>query len=397
MITCEKILGKRNFESYSEFYLAMCIAAEMGRRGEQLDMSSMVVDRELLSKDEIDYFNYLKSNGIIYLNGVDYSKLKKETPEGVKYYMDMSMITNLQGKLYNEDEEHFLWSPEIMYENTKDAPWYMRVISNTGNILMHISAYLIVGQYLGEIKKKKFVVSFDGFKAKNTYFYVNLYSCMQTIDWFKDFIELDIDFSGVNVDIQYSLFCNNSQVTGHYKKYTLSEKKELLKKFNILEGAIVVLWTRHSFNPANVIGKISHAIIARIDEVGEDFLGVTTLALNKTIEENREDYFSISDDKRYLFSDMLNYRPAQTIQTLSLYDLGIMDYMHDETSFITLLDKRETVVKRVTIDGEESNVSMSGIDAIYWLLSQYSIEFDRDMYRAMYSGGKSLMWDEYGE
>lgn len=53
--------------------------------------------------------------------------------------------------------------------------------------------------------------------------------------------------------------------------------------------------------------------------------------------------------------------------------------------------------KRITIDGKEGDVSMSSIDAIYWLLCQYSIEFDRELYRNMYNDGKDLMWDLYGD
>ena len=38
---------------------------------------------------------------------------------------------------------------------------------------------------------------------------------------------------------------------------------------------------------------------------------------------------------------------------------------------------------------------MKGVDAVYWLLCQYNVEFDKDMYREMYMGDKPFLWDMY--
>lgn len=394
MIKCEKIIGRKYFKSYSEFYLALCIAAELGRRGNVLDMSCMKIDKDILSKYELEYFKYLQSVGSIYVGNVSGSSLFMENPETLRYYMDMDDITCMIGRMYGEDETEYYWYPE--YVVGEDIPLSFKKVSNTGNVLMHITAYILMSEYFGEIKKKPFIVSFNNMKAKNTYFYVNLCSCSQTLDWFNDFMQLKIDFGDVNVDIQYSIFCNNSQVAGHHMYYSKDEKHKLMEELGMVEGSIVVLWERTGMCPSNIMGKITHAIIARIDEIGDDFLGITTIALNKTKEEQLLDYYSIEESKRYLFSDMLNYSPAQLIKTISLYETGIEDHFLDEYMFITLLDKKEEVVKRITINDEEVELSMSGVDAIYWLLCEYGIEFDRDLFRKMYNCGNLLMWDEYG-
>lgn len=394
MVKCEKIIGRKYFKSYSEFYLALCIAAELGRRGNVLDMSNMKIDKDILSKYELEYFRYLQFVGHIYIGDVNKPTIFTDNPEDLRYYMDMNDITSMVGRMYGEDETEYFWYPEFITGD--DVPLSFKKISNTGNLLMHITAYVLMSEYFGEIKKKPFVVSFNNMKAKNTYFYVNLCSCSQTLDWFDDFMQLKIDFGDINVDIQYSIFCNNSQVAGHYRAYSRDEKHRLMKEMGVVEGSIVVLFERSGMCPSNIMGKITHAIIARVDEIGDDFLGITTIALNKTKEEQLLDYYSIEESKRYLFTDMLNYSPAQLIKTVSLYETGIGDHFLDEYMFITLLDPKEEVVKRVTINEEEVEISMSGIDAIYWLLCEYSIEFDRDLFRKMYSHGKLLMWDEYG-
>lgn len=395
MIKCEKIIGRNYFESYSEFYLALCLAAEVHRRGSQLDMTSMSVDKSILSSFELDYFNYLKSVGSIYIEGASVPEIVVD-PSTVKYYMDMDDITFMEGNLFDVQDDMYFWSTEVMDRFVDRKPLYFKRLSNIGNLLMHITAYILIGEYLGELDRKPFYVKFNGIEAKNTYYYVNLYSCCTTMEWFDKFMTLDVDFGNNNIDIQYSIFWNNGNVAGRCKYWNIDTKHELMKKYNMDVGSIVVLWNRGSINASNPAGKITGSTIARIDEIGDDFLGVQTIALNKTKEEQVADFNTIEPDKQHLFTDMLNYRPAQFTKVLSLYEVGIDNYFKDEYMFITLLDKSEKVVKRVTINGKEADVSMSGIDAIYWLLCQYGIEFNRDLYRRMYNGGKLLMWDEYG-
>lgn len=394
MLRCDEIIGKREFESYSEFYLALCISAEMYRRGEKLDMSMMKVEKELLSDNELTYFKYLKSIGAIYINGAEEESVKVDD---VVYYLDMNGITELKDVLVENREDCYYWSPDIVTEKYIGGPRAFTILSNIGNNLMHIIAHLIVGMYLGEREKKKIHVHFEGIPAKNTYYYVNLYSCAQTLEWFNDLVVIDVDWEGANVDIQYSIFCNNSQVARRYKRWSIDEKRDILKKYKMTEGSIVALWSRSGMCQSNIMGKITSVIIARIDEIGNDFVAVTTIPLNKTKEEAELDYYSIEEDKRHLFSDLLNHKPAISSRILSLYDLGIYNYFFDEAKFVCPLDTKEKVTKIITVDGKQASVEMKEVDALYWLLCQYSIEFDREMFRKMYNGGKDLMWDLYGD
>lgn len=397
MILCEDIFKKRQFDSYSEFYLAMCIAAECKRRGTRLNISNMTVRYDILSKNELEYFDYLKSVEAVYIEGFEYKDNKHFYTEDMKYYLDLSVLESLKDHLFSIKNERYYWSPDVVSESYTDAPVQYRKISNLGNVLMHLVAYYIVGRYYGELEDMKLLAEFDVNMSKNTYLYVNVYSCILTLPWFKEMVELSIDIDNAKIDLEYSIFCNNGIVAGHRKLLSVKEKLKLMQEKGMVEGSILVLYTRSGLNQSNSIGKISNAVIARVDEIGDTFLGVTTMALNKTKEEVRLDYESIEPEKRYIFADLLNFNVKQFISTLSLYELGIDDYMYSESKFITLLSKSEKVCKRITIDGKEGDVSMSSIDAIYWLLCQYSIEFDRELYRNMYNDGKDLMWDLYGD
>ena len=180
--------------------------------------------------------------------------------------------------------------------------------------------------------------------------------------------------------------------------HTLSEKLDVMKRYGMVEGAILLLWKRSGMCENNEYGHITGAKVFRLDEIGDNFLGVTTIAVNKTKEEIKMDYYDIDESIRYLFVDLLDKKPHMESSELNIFDVGIDNYFYDESKFITLLDESEKVFKTVTIDGKEVRMKMSGVDAIYWVLCQYGIEFDRELYKRMYFHGDSEpLWDTYGE
>lgn len=397
MLSCREIIGRDYFESYSEFYLALCMAAEMGRREDKLDMSDMRVDKSILSKTELEYFKYLINIGDIYLGDGESAEMSVPDTKDMTYYLDMSGITLLKDKLVENREEEYYWS--VLWSTTMyaEGPIEFKRVSNTGNVLMHVVAHVLVSEHLGEIPEKPLEVYIDQTEAKNTHFYVNLVSCSRSLPWFNEKVILNIDYGNALVDIDYSIFCNNGMVAGRFHHWSIGDKHKFMDKYDICVGSIVELWERTGMCQSNVAGKIVSVSIARIDEIGNDFLGVTTIALNKTKEETRLDYESIEESKRYLFQDMLSFKPLVQNKVLSLYEVGIYNYFYDESLFITPINKHERVTKRITVDGKEDDVEMSGVDAIYWLMCQYGFEFDRELYRMQYSGGKELLWDRYGE
>ena len=101
MILCEDIFKKRQFDSYSEFYLAMCIAAECKRRGTRLNISNMTVRYDILSKNELEYFDYLKSIEAVYIEGFEYKDNKHFYTEDMKYYLDLSVLESLKDHIFS--------------------------------------------------------------------------------------------------------------------------------------------------------------------------------------------------------------------------------------------------------------------------------------------------------
>ena len=102
LVSCSKLFQKRSFESYSEFYLAMCIAAECGRKGLKFDMSDMKIDKDILPDAQIKYFHYLISKGYIYIKG--YARIDVGISEAdVPLYMNMNYITDIEDVIVKEE------------------------------------------------------------------------------------------------------------------------------------------------------------------------------------------------------------------------------------------------------------------------------------------------------
>lgn len=394
-ISCERIFGRRDFKSYSEFYLALCMGAVCITKGCSLDMSSMIIEPEVLPKDLITYFKYLVGMGSIYIEGVQASEESSSLYEPILYF-DTTTLASCRGKLYKQLDDRYVWTYSDFIEQCSSHMDKVGLGQLPG-ILMHIVADFLLDMFIGEKSEKNpLEIVVTDMLVKNTTVYVNLISCGKTFDFFNDMIKLNIDFSDFKVDLDYSILCNNGRAAKRNHLWTVGKKREFYEKEGFKEGLIAILWTRKGMCASNPDGKVVDASVVKLGKLSKDSLEITKIAINKTKEELLDDYREIPEDQQHLFSDILEGSPNLTHTSVSLYDLGINNYFHMEDSFITLIDERSTVTKKITIDGNSSYVELSNIDAIYWLLCQYSIDFDRELYRRVYNKGEELLWDKFG-
>lgn len=386
-----KDIFKRNyFRSYSEFYLALAMGSILHNKGYSLNMDGMQVDSSSIPKDMIKYYKRLLSDGALTLSMFEKGVSAEEV---ANTDIDTTYFDKIP--LHKENGNTLDWSLDYAKESYGEYKKYFLEFLKLGNTLVHLVASHLIDVIL-DGNKQKLILHFDSHQAKSTFIYVNIYSCLQTMTWVRDYVGLDIDFDGYSVDLDYSIFCNNGKVAGRHKYYTVSEKLDLIKKYGMVGGAVLVLWSRGGMCENNEFGQITDASIIRLEEIGDTYLGVTKIALNKTKEEVRSDYYDIEESIRSLFIDMLDKKPYQQAMELDIHGLGVDNYFYDEGQFITLLDENEEVSKLVTIDGEECNIQMSEVNSIYWLLCQYGIEFDKELFKNMYFKDEEPLWDTHG-
>lgn len=389
-LVARDIFGRGVFRSYSEFYLALAIGNVLSNRGYSLNMDGMQVDADAVPKDMIKYYKRLLNDGAITLSmfepGVT-DTIVADTDIDTSYFNEIPLAKD-KGDVLD-------WTLEYAKENYGKYGSKFLDFLNLGNTLVHLVAYHLVGTIL-DGRKKKLVLHFDSQKARSTFIYVNIYSCLQTLGWINDYVALDVDFADNKVDLDYSIFCNNGKVAGRHRLYTIDEKLALMNKYGMVEGSILILWSRDGMCENNEFGQVTGATVIRLDEIGDTFLGVTSIAINKTKEETLKDYYDIDESLRSLFIDMLSKKPNQSSTEYNLCGLGVDNHFLDEDKYITLIDEYAEEYKTVTIDGKVGSVKMREVDAIYWILCQYDIEFDRDLYKKMYFKGETPLWDKFG-
>lgn len=392
-IVCKDLFKKPQFSTYSEFYFAMAIAAECGRRGGYLDMSGMRVNTEMLSNSLVTFYKLLRQEGYIKTENYTKESIPIEK-ENVFQYIDPQYITDNLNVLVEVRKDSYFWDYNWCKENYVKHITYFTNLSNIEKVVMYITACMVVRMYIGEIPTKPLVLKFREHIAKSVYNYINIYSCIKTLPWLSDLVSIDTE---TTTDLDYYVFWNEGSISGRNKLWSISEKKEIMKSLGMKVESVVLLWTRKGMVKSNPGGKIDSVTVGIIKEIGKDFIEMDTVALNKTKEEVELDFYNIPSDVRYLYTDLLSFKPTIFSKNLQLPSLGIENYFYDESQFITLISPTEKVNKLVTIGGKEVQETMSCIDAIYWLLCQYEIDFDRELYKSMYNNGEDLMWDEYGE
>lgn len=394
-IVCKDLYQKSQFSTYSEFYLALAISAECGRRGGYLDMNGMRISTEMLSNSLVNYYKFLRLEGFIKTDNYTKEIIPIE-PEDVAQYMDMEYITSNLDVLVEEREDSYFWNFSWVKDHYVAHRTFFTNLSNLEKVVIHITAYMVVSMYLKERPLKPLILEFREQLAKSIYIYINVYSCIKSLPWLEKMVSIDTDLSSTHLDLDYYVFWNEGSVSGKNKYWSISEKKEIMKKLGIGVESVVILWSRKGMRKSNPGGRIESAVIGIIKEIGRDFIEVDAIALNKTREEVELDFYSIPEDVRHLYTDLLHFRPTIFSKNIQIPSLGIENYFYDESQFITLISPTEKVNKLITIDGKQVQKEMSCIDAIYWLLCQYEIDFDREVYKHMYNNDQDLMWDEFG-
>ena len=316
-LICSKLIGRDYFKSYSEFYFCLCVARELGRRGMSLDMRDMRIDPDMVTNQFKDYLRWLISKEYIIINASK-PETKLPTPEaGVDtekfVLLDSKGVLTSSGKCIGANgspiNTKYWWSFNFARDIWYDICPEIVDLKQIHYMLVHYVAFWLVKMLL-DGEKEKITIVIESMYVKTPFMYTNLYSLQLTLQTLDKVFDLDVDFRDYEVDIEYSIFCNNGMFMGRYNYWSVQEKRNWMKKFGMCPGAIVVIWTRKGVCENNKIGRIESAITARIDEIdvdskGKSFVAVTTMAINKTREEMLDDYYEIDEDSRYMFVDQI--------------------------------------------------------------------------------------------
>lgn len=408
MLRCEDLLGTKAVSTYYEFLFVMALAAECGRRGTSLDVRNIrILDKDMLSSDDLDYMRYLKEIGSLYDGSKDCGIYERNSDEDKvekrpKYYIDVDSITALYSKLFEDREDCYYWCTDYAfkeYDTYANSLLHKKQIDNT---ILHLTAHMLVCFKFGERKQKLIKFYFKNLEVKTIYMYLTLLACSRSIPTLKGIVEIDLDKVYIDSigDIDFNILYGTAIHAKRIKKWSCDEKFKAFHKYGFQKGSIAVLYERGRMSESNKIGSIVRASIIRIDDYNEDLYSragwkVTKFSVNKTIEEMEDDYYGIDEEYRDAFVDLLNPSLGRNTSFLSFETVGIGTYFSDEEYIMMPIERDEIVQKKVSIDGKTAIVELDDVDTIYWILNQYGVDFDKDLYKKYYNDGKPLKWDMY--
>ena len=411
VVKLKDIFGTNILNSYSEFYLALCIGAECGRRGLVFDMSEVqMVDNNLLSTKDIEYFRYLRAIGSIFVRDEKLS-VSSTLPE---YYFDVSIFTDLlknNKSIIKKTKDYYEWE-HTWIESQYGYSLCINLLrlNKIPFTLMHTIAFYIMSMHTGNdgvhldpkdhMEFLPLFIKLNVSESMQEKVYLDIVVCQKELNWFKSQVTLEIDKSSTEKfkNIDYIILFNQACNAGRYKLWSITDKVKLLKEKGIKKGSVVSLFRRVRVKDSS-LGKITAAQIAVINEIREDTntISLSLYPVSKTQEEIMIDYFNIDEDYRTMYSDLIQFKNFGVKSSISITSTGIFDHFKGESNLIECLDKSEMVSKTVTIDGKLSiGLEMSAIDAVYWILREYNVDFDREWYRQFYNDGKEMLYDLMG-
>jgi len=420
MYNCEKLFGKRVINAYYEFNFAMALAAECGRRGDCLDMRSMrIPDKEILSDSDIAYMRYLRDLGYMYDGTLDEPRLSRGSDTELLQrskggFFNTDLIEDLGIKVVDCKEDMYYWCSEYAYScygKYIQAELNRKRVSNT---TLHILAYLFLSIELGEIPKKPIHFFYKTLETCNIYLYQSLMACEKSIPTLKGnvFIDLDEDYIENVGDMDFNLLASIASHSGKMRKWSCSEKIAAFERYGLKKGSICILYERGGVSESNSVGVISGACVVRIDDYFDGISGdvtesgkykkkgragwvVTKFSVNKTKEEMLDDYYGIDEEYKSTFKDLLNPSLGSTQTFMSFENVGIGTYFLDEEYLLMPIERDCKNKKKVTIDGKSAVIDLDDVEAIYWILNQFGVDFDKEEYKRFYNNGEDLTYDMF--
>lgn len=397
------LFRSNSITSASEMLVAVSFARALARRGLALSMEGVETDLSVLDKNTTQFFEHAISSGAIVSGYVpeDHDHIRS----GGVWWIEDEILEHWDS-LFPENEEGIrVWT----FSGMKGRLWgkvdtQQLVARNLSRLVM-----LSVGEHLAKVWvdgiPEKIRFSFDSNESEEGGYYLHILSAGAQNPNITETVDMDLKISDQLLD--YMKYLHGSIQQNHNNKYSVEEKVAIAAHLGFEPGRVCVRWTRARLtknNPSGIIEGRSLVILRGIveDSKGNPLVKYDTISEPVTKEERLVEYLSIAEEHRYMYEDIRTVGVRIQHRTSDLYNATFGNYISDEAEFFLPLEKDENVPKLVTVgdaDTMEPIVRewlMPAVDAVYWSLKQWGVEFDESLYiRDNYSEGVEPLYEQY--
>ena len=265
---------------------------------------------------------------------------------------------------FNEDrkpiftEKGNVW--DWYYKNTSDISYKNAILFGSNDfsqVLTSIVAYAMINRYIAGVPEKLIVHLEDEKVFRSIADLLILETCSDAL---LDWCELDVEN---REKYAYDAYVYGKKEKGLFKTFVgVDEKRDYFSKV-YKKGDIVLLYKRDvKRQSSKTLIEESHvAIIEGVSKAGVRFTN-------------------------------LNLRQ----ETISWLDLGVKNLLYKEEYFIQdIINFDESLLMCIKVNEEVKKVDLDLHEAIYWVLCDRDIKFNRTSYKAKYFKGKTPLYDKW--
>lgn len=401
----------------SELYYICELGKYLQARGNVLSLDGVVFSSVL---KQSKYWNYLQ---VAYTNGwvVDLPKMFSESKDpvvldNVKNIFLVEEHVNWDeedSKRRRDDIEYNTYTPvrkQVCFSQKNNQVWEFSTCDssaeNTINIQslkngsvsqswVSLTAYVAINRLLTGIPSAfSLVLSAD--YTMETLSFADMTLLFEETDALNGWCFADI---GLDNRFSYEGWWFKQYDRGYLSRYYVpKEKRAEFKKLGFYEGDIVFLYTRDKcqvLNRVKAVLSCNFAIVKEVNAMGIVF--DVFYSRNTRFGESLKFQAFPTELKKLYFGDSY-LKCRHSTKSIPWEYLGIEYMLYDEEYFISSIDKNDTLeIQDITEDFEEVGYTLDCVNAIYWLLKDYSIEFDSERFKDKYFKGSKPMWDLFKE
>lgn len=182
------------------------------------------------------------------------------------------------------------------------------------------------------------------------------------------------------------------------REYTNAEKQEYVKKMDLKAGDVICYFRRKASHKNNYVKEIessNFAIVKGIDKHGIVIAKVLTM---KTPYLRKKEFDALKMSEKAMFqgrykTDSFNW----DIVRIDWADLGVEYAMYSELDLITpiQMESMTTMPVKSFKERKEVMVELDAANFIYWILTEYKIQFDKKRFDARYLKGSKPIYERW--
>lgn len=212
------------------------------------------------------------------------------------------------------------------------------------------------------------------------------------------YLNFSFQTDGVNLnEVNNNVFAEISRVKGYLSTDLISsyDKQKYMEDLNLVEGSVVFLYTRGGYSPMKFGKLVKSCKVAIIDKISDKGVYLKTITVSKTVADLFMEYEDLPHKVKQLyptFSDFIKFNDKMSEVMLTWDVLGINYMMNNNNSgfmeqfFITRLESLyDAQLGYFTEEGSYRFLLLGIPDATIYLLLEYGIEFNEDLFVEQYN------------